>query len=181
MKNNEVVTLNRDCEGTLIPKGNKVVLPKGHEVRITQSLGGSYTVVIHDNMVLIDSKDADALGKEPVSSSKDIKQTDNRTIEELVWEQMKTCYDPEIPVNIVDLGLIYSCEIKQLSSGENKVEIKMTLTAPGCGMGDSIADEVKNKVLAVPGVTEASVELVWDPQWNQSMMSEATKLQLGML
>ncbi|MDA2935943.1 putative Fe-S cluster assembly protein SufT [Patescibacteria group bacterium AH-259-L05] len=181
MKSNEVVTLRRDCEGTLIPAGTKVALRKGHEVRITQSLGGNYTVVIHDNMVRIDSKDADALGKEPISSSKGIKLTGNRTIEELVWEQMKTCYDPEIPVNIVDLGLIYSCEIKQLSDHGNKVEIKMTLTAPGCGMGNIIADEVKNKVLSIPGVTEASVELVWDPQWNQSMMSETAKLQLGML
>ena len=183
MQPREVVRLNRDCEALLVPSGDQITLKKGEEVMITQALGGSYSVIVRGNMARIDGKDADALGKEvsaapemePESSSGDVD-------EQLVWEQIKTCYDPEIPVNIVDLGLIYDLQISPQNDGAGqRVDIKMTLTAPGCGMGPVIADDVRHKVLAVPGVSEAHVELVWDPMWNQTMMSEAARLQLGML
>ena len=182
MKAQETITLRRDCEAVLIPAGTKVTLKAGEKATITQSLGGSYTLLIHGNLVQIDGKDADALGKKPETplweDKKDIKSAVN---EQAVWDAMRTCYDPEIPVNIVDLGLIYSCELIPLKDGGTRVEVKMTLTAPGCGMGAYIAKDVENKIRSIPGVAEVHVELVWDPPWNQDMMSEEAKLQLGML
>jgi probable FeS assembly SUF system protein SufT len=177
---NDLIDLSRDCEATLVPSGMKVTLQKGNKVMITQSLGGSYTVIINGNMAKIDGKDADAIGKEPMV----LKKVENHTgpvDDKAIWDQMRTCYDPEIPINIVELGLVYDCQVKPLEAGGNRVDIKMTLTAPGCGMGASIAADVENKVKTVPGVTEAKVELVWDPPWNQSMMSEAAKLQTGLM
>jgi len=182
VQSNETVTLTRECEATLIPSGGKITLPSGSQAMITQSLGGAYTVVVNGSMARIEGKDADAIGKEktvsPVSTATPAK---GPVDEKLVWDQMKTCFDPEIPVNIVDLGLVYSCQVTPLPEGGNKVEVKMTLTAPGCGMGASIAGDVENKIRGVPGVTEVRVELVWEPVWNQSMMTEAARLQLGLM
>ena len=185
MKADEAITLRRDCEGILIPHGDKLTLPAGSQVRVTQSLGGSYTVMTdRGHMVRIVGKDADALGMEvPAAarpgSSAAAKETEE--VEKLVWEQLKTCFDPEIPVNIVDLGLIYHCQVTSLAEGGNKVEVRFTLTAPGCGMGEVLKADLQNKILSVPGIKEVGVELVWDPPWDQSRISREAKLKLGML
>ncbi|MFQ6674072.1 MAG: putative Fe-S cluster assembly protein SufT [Fidelibacterota bacterium] len=178
----EMITLTRACEATLIPYGKKVTLKAGEEVRITQALGDSFTLLIHGNLVRIEGKDADAIGKEPARPSPP-RETDHEgpVDEQMVWDAIRTCYDPEIPLNIVDLGLIYSCDFISLEGSGTRVEVKMTLTAPGCGMGGPLAEEVRNKILGVPGVTDVDVDLVWDPPWNQSMISEAARLQLGIL
>ncbi len=150
---------------------------------ITQSLGGCYTVVINGNMARIEGKDADAIGLVSVATvpAGTLTPSGGPVNEKLIWDQMKTCFDPEIPVNIVDLGLVYSCQITPLLDRGNRVDVKMTLTAPGCGMGAAIKTDVENKIRTVPRVIEANVELVWEPPWNQGMMSEAAKLQLGLL
>jgi len=184
MYSNDSVTLARDVEASVVPVGTKVTLQKGEQAYITQSLGGTYTVVVNGNMFRIDSKDADALGLE--AGAKPTKTTSQpRTKEELekeVWNQLKTCYDPEIPVNIVDLGLIYDCQLAPIGEGKTfKADVKMTLTAPGCGMGPMLAQDVQNKLLSVEEIDEANVELVWDPPWNQGMMTDAAKLQLGLM
>ena len=177
----EQVTIERDCEATLIPFGNKITLKKGEEGHITQALGGSYTIMIRGNLVRIEGIDADAIGKIPeVQPWLEETESDGKANEKAVWEAMKTCYDPEIPVNIVDLGLVYNCEIKD-QEGEISILIQMTLTAPGCGMGPVIADEVKQKLLSLSGAKSVEVELVWEPQWNQDMMSDAAKLQFCLL
>ena len=184
MHTREIVTMQRDCAGILIPYGEKITLKKGEEVIITQALGGSYTVMVLGSLARIDGKDADALGKEVAgteSNESELASTE-KPDEGLIWDQMRKCFDPEIPVNIVDLGLIYDLAIAPLEGGAgHRVDIKMTLTAPGCGMGGSIAEDVKQGVMTVPGVMEANVELVWEPTWNQSMMSDAAQLQLGMM
>jgi probable FeS assembly SUF system protein SufT len=148
-------------------------------VVIAQALGGSYTVIVHGNMARIASADADALGKEPPAPA--IPATQGQLTEEQVNEALRNCYDPEIPVNIVELGLVYDLQILPLPEGGQRVEIKMTLTAPGCGMGPILQQDVESRVLALPGVKEAAVFLVWDPPWNREMLSEAAKLQLGMM
>lgn len=181
MHERETVILSRDCDAYLIPAGTKVSIPKNSEVVITQALGGSFTVSVYGNLVRIDGVDADALGKEVIEPEPLPVPEDGSVNEEAIWQQLSTCYDPEIPVNIVDLGLVYSVNIKSEGPGLNRVDIEMTLTAPGCGMGTIIADEAKRRVEMVPNVSEAFVELVFDPPWNQSMMSDAAKLQLGML
>jgi probable FeS assembly SUF system protein SufT len=180
MQMNERVTLKRDVEAILIPAGTPVAFPEGSEVRITQSLGGSYTVVCEGMMARISGKDADALGVERAPAPT-LAGEEGPVDEKKIWDQMRTCYDPEIPVNIVDLGLIYDCHVSPAPDGTHQVEVKMTLTAPGCGMGAAIASDVEEKIRTVPGVTEVRVELVWDPPWNQGMMTEAAKLQLGLL
>ncbi len=178
----EQVTLARDVEVITIPFGSKTILKKGEIGQITQALGGIYTVMIGGNLYRIDNKDADAIGKEILEELDNSHEKENGHInEQAVWDVMKTCYDPEIPVNIVDLGLIYSCEFNTMENGSTLVEIKMTLTAPGCGMGPVIADEVKQKVKGIPGVGDIKLDLVWDPPWNQSMISEAARLQMGLL
>lgn len=178
----EQVTIERDCEATLIPFGNKITLKKGEEGHITQALGGSYTIMVRGNLVRIEGVDADAIGKIPEFQPwLEEVETDGTANENAVWEAMKTCYDPEIPVNIVDLGLIYSCELSDNKEKGTNVEVKMTLTAPGCGMGDMIATEVKQKIEGIPGTAEVTVELVWDPPWDRDMINESAKLQLGML
>ena len=178
----EQVTLERDVEAITIPFGSKTTLKKGEVGQITQALGSSYTVMIGGNLFRIDGKDADAIGKEVLDITDKANEKDNGDInEQAVWDVMKTCYDPEIPVNIVDLGLIYSCEFNSMDNGSTMVEIKMTLTAPGCGMGPVIADEVKQKVNGIPGVGDVNLELVRDPPWDQSMISEAARLQMGLL
>ena len=176
--------LIRDVEASVVPIGTKVTLQKGETAHITQSLGGTYTVIVNGNMFRIESKDADALGLEvtiattPVAASGPVTQEE---LEKKVWEALKTCYDPEIPVNIVDLGLIYDCHLTPIGADNFKADVKMTLTAPGCGMGPVLAQDVQNKLVSIEPIDEANVELVWDPPWNQSMMTEAAKLQLGLL
>lgn len=182
MNDEPPVTLTRDVEAAIVPVGDKVTLQKGEEAFIAQSLGGSYTVVVNGNMFRIDGKDADALGKEvaakPAGTGAPVSQ---EQLEKEVWNQLRSCYDPEIPVNIVDLGLIYDCHIAPLNPDSYRVDVKMTLTAPGCGMGPMLAQDVQNKLLSLESVDDVAVELVWDPPWNQGMMTEAAKLQLGLL
>lgn len=177
----ETVELTRDCDAITIPEGQKTQLEKGSKVDIMQALGGTYTVITDRGyMVRIDGKDGDAIGKEVVKglSEEDIKNT---PLEDLIWKQLKTVYDPEIPVDIANLGLIYKCDITDHPEGGKKVYIQMTLTAPGCGMGDTLRLDVQGKVERLPNVKEVVVELVWDPVWDRSMMSDAAKLKLGML
>ena len=176
----ELITLTRDCDATLIPYGNAFTLKKGDQARITQALGGSYTLMARGSLFRIEGKDADAIGKEIIEDhTEEIKSTGTAR-EGSVWEVLKTCYDPEIPINMVDLGLIYSCELTELEEGGTLVDIKMTLTAPGCGMGPMMVDEMKAKVNGVSGVNDVNIELVWDPPWTQDMISEAARLELGM-
>ena len=195
----EEIILKRDCEAVLIPAGTPITLQAGEPVVITQALGGSYTVIIHGNMARIANRDADALGKEvvppnpaaqvptpaPASGATPADAPGQAAAETLTEEQvldtLRSCYDPEIPVNIVDLGLVYDLQILPLPSGGHRVEIKMTLTAPGCGMGPVLQQDVESKVMALPGVKESAVLLVWEPQWNRDMLSEAAKLQLGLM
>ena len=175
---NEAIRLLRDVDAYMVPSGDEVKLLTGNLVRVTQALGGNYTILVNGNMVQITAENADALGFET-----DIKKESQEQVafsEQLVWDQLKTCYDPEIPVNIVELGLIYDLDIADDNEGKT-VGIKMTLTAPGCGMGPVIADEVDRKVRGIDGVDEVRVELVWEPMWNRDMMSEEAQLELGML
>ena len=180
--NKELIKVNRDCDAILIPGGEKVVLVEGTHVRITQALGGDYTVYVNGNLLKVSGKDADAIGIEVEENAiKTIKISSDKIItEEDAWDVMKTCYDPEIPVNIVDLGLIYDLKITNSDEGI-KINVKMTLTAPGCGMGPVISQDVEDKLMGLPNVLNVKVELVWDPVWNQSMMTDAAKLELGML
>lgn len=180
----EQIVLNRDVEARIIPEGNLLTIPSGTSVTITQQLGGTFTVVSQFGMSRIAGSDADALGLDiPDTTQEKIKEaTEAGPLEEAtLWDQLKTVYDPEIPVNIVDLGLVYSCETEEQSDGTHLVEVKMTLTAPGCGMGPVIADDARSKILSLPGVSEASVEIVWDPPWNQDMISEEGKMVLGLV
>jgi len=176
---NKIITISRNCDATMIPAGEKIVLIEGTHVRITQSLGGNFTVLVNGNLVKVLGQDADALGLEEVIK-KELKVPTRLANEADIWDAMKQCFDPEIPVNIVDLGLIYDLKISGKKSEQN-IHIKMTLTAPGCGMGPSIAQDVENKVTSLNGINNVDVELVWDPQWERDMMSEDAKLQLGML
>jgi len=176
---NEEVILTRDVSAVQIPQGDFLQLGKGTRVIITQSLGGSYTVHVASlaGLYRISGTDADALGKKAEAAADAGK--DGEFKETAVWDVLKTCYDPEIPVNIVDLGLIYSMEPKELPEGGKKIEVKMTLTAPGCGMGPAIAADAKEKILRCAGVKEAQVDVVWEPTWNPGMISEEGKAKLG--
>ena len=185
MNPNEAKTLTRDVEAAVVPVGTKVTLQKGGLAYVMQSLGGSYTVVVNGNMFRIDGKDADALGldvhpKPAAAPTQGVGVTQDE-LEKQVWDALKTCYDPEIPINIVDLGLIYDCHLTPAGENSFKADVKMTLTAPGCGMGPVLAQDVQNKLLSLEPIDEANVELVWDPPWNQGMMTEAAKLQLGLM
>ena len=184
MQSNEPITLKRNVQAAVVPIGTIVTLEQGEQAYITQSLGGSYTVVVNGNMFRIEGKDADALGLESAGKSAGPITGEPKTAEQLekeVWEALRSCYDPEIPVNIVDLGLVYDCHLLPLAaSGSFQADIKMTLTAPGCGMGPMLAQDVQNKLLSLDGIDEANVELVWDPPWNQGMMTEGARLQLGL-
>ena len=179
----EEVTFSRSAEAIMIPSGEKVLVPVGAQATITQSLGGTYTVITDRGlMVRVSGQEVEAIGKTP----HDVVEIDPvditpEKLEEMVWDALKTCYDPEIPVNIVDLGLVYLCELDEAEAGGKKVKIKMTLTAPGCGMGPVLAGDVRSKLVALPGVKDAEVEVVFDPVWDRSMMSEAARLQLGMM
>ncbi|MEO6419285.1 MAG: putative Fe-S cluster assembly protein SufT [Polyangiaceae bacterium] len=175
----ERVSLRRECEAIEIPSGEPLLLAAGTSVTITQSLGGTYAVMTDDGiMARIDAEDATALGKIPLQAYLD---DEDAPLEDRVWDQLKTCFDPEIPVNIVDLGLIYECDIERTDTGAHRIDVKMTLTAPGCGMGDVLAMDVRRKLLGLSGVEEATVEIVFEPPWDRSRMSDAAKLQLGML
>jgi probable FeS assembly SUF system protein SufT len=173
----ERVELSRDCDAVQVPSGEVVHLKQGTEVTITQSLGGTFTVQMPAGLFRIAGKDADALGKEPTQTS--AVPAAGGDLEAMVWEQLKTCFDPEIPVNIVDLGLVYGMTVTPSSAGGNVVEVKMTLTAQGCGMGASIAFDAKQKIAGLPGVTEANVDLVWEPPWNPQMISPEGRERLG--
>ena len=176
----DAISLKRDCDATLIPVGTKLSLAAGTPVTITQALGGAYTVNVNGNLARIDGKDADALGIKADDIEAPATATEaGKADPELLWEQMRTCYDPEIPVNVVDLGLIYDCKLCLLESGGSRAEVTMTLTAPGCGMGDVIAEDVRQKLLRVPNVKEAHVEIVFDPPWDPSRMSDAARLEVG--
>ena len=171
---NESIRLLRDVDAYVIPSGDEVKLLAGNLVKITQSLGGNYTVLMNGNLVQIREENADALGFEIIKKDN---QNHQGTLEQQIWDQLKTCYDPEIPVNIVELGLIYDLDIQE----NNDVSIKMTLTAPGCGMGPVLTEEVDRKVSGLRESNNVKVELVWEPQWNRDMMSEEAQLELGML
>lgn len=178
----ESIVLQRDVNAVLIPDGKSQVLPAGEVVDLYQSLGGNFTVTTErGTMVRIAGEDADALGKEPPIVGNIASGTDPETVEQNVWEVLRTIYDPEIPVNIVDLGLVYHCRITPRDEGRNDVQIIMTLTAPGCGMGPVLQYDAEAAVKALPGVANVSVEVVFDPPWSRDMMSEVAKLQLGML
>ena len=177
----EEAVLTREVEVTANPYGDRITLPAASPVIISQSLGGSYTLVtMQGYMVRLDGKDADAIGKE-AQAGPTAEEAASKPLPELAWDQLKTCYDPEIPVNIVELGLVHSCEVTALPEGGSKVAVRFTLTAPGCGMGDILRQDIESKVLALPGVKEADVQLQLDPPWDQSRMSEAAKLQLGLI
>jgi probable FeS assembly SUF system protein SufT len=175
------VIVSRDVDGTMIPAGTPVRIPQGTEVTITQALGGTYTVMGPGLMARISGSDADALGFAKEEKASTAPENAGPVEVDAVWEQLKSCYDPEIPVNIVDLGLVYDCQVTPLPEGGNRVDVKMTLTAPGCGMGGVIASDAEQKIREVPGVSDVHVEVVWDPIWNQSMMSDAARLQLGLM
>jgi probable FeS assembly SUF system protein SufT len=189
MVSEELITVFRDCEGTAIPAGTTTSLYKDEKVYLTQTLGGSFTVQ-RDNgqLVRVEGKNADALGK-PVPEAGGVfkinydvnKPIDDAELEKSVWSTLKTCYDPEIPVNIVELGLIYNCQIRPSERGGRRVEVVMTLTAPGCGMSTVLKNEIEEKLGQIPGVSESFVDVTFDPPWNQSLMTEAARLQLGMM
>ena len=183
MHENTEFSLSRDVEAIEIPSGRKFTLKKGTQGVITQALGGSYTIATPYGLSRVADKDLDALGlakpKEEITQKS--AETNGEVSEEDVWNQLRQCYDPEIPVNIVDLGLVYDCRLIKKEGGGTRVEVKMTLTAPGCGMGPAIAHDAQSKILTIDGVDEAEVQLVWDPPWNQNMISEAGRMKLGMI
>jgi probable FeS assembly SUF system protein SufT len=177
-----MIELKRDCEATQVPYGGAQVLPAGSRVRITQSLGGSYTVTTEQGaMMRIEANNADALGLAP--DAKQAQAAEAAPVlfsEKLVWDRLKTVFDPEIPVNIVDLGLVYCCQITPAETGGHRIEIKMSMTAPGCGMGDVLRADIERKLSQLPEVRQVHAEIVFDPPWNPSRMSDAAKLQLGL-
>ena len=178
---NEAIVINREVNAVIVPDGTQVPLKAGLAGFITQALGGSFTIYVEGNLFRIAGEDADAIGKE---STRPPELPPNATVEDvrkLAWDQMRNCYDPEIPINIVELGLVYECEVAPQDDGTRSISIKMTLTAPGCGMGEVLVQDVKEKVEWIPTVSRVDVELVFDPPWSQSMMSEAARLQTGMM
>ncbi len=178
MLKQDSIEVTRECEAMLIPSGVKVTIQKGSLVYITQALGNSYTVYVNGNLARVAGKDGDALNM-IILDEPDVNALPG-TLEDKVWEILKTCFDPEIPVNVVDLGLIYECKIEVADKGQ-KVAIKMTLTAPGCGMGPVLVADIEQKIRDIHDVSEVKVELVFDPPWERSMMSDVAKLQLGMM
>ncbi len=184
MNMREEVTFSRNTDAVMIPSGERVLVPNGSRATITQSLGGSYTLITDRGlMIRVSGREVEAIGKTPPNVPEAVAAAEltPEKLDELVWEQLKTCYDPEIPVNIVDLGLVYLCELQPAEGGGSNVKVKMTLTAPGCGMGPVLAHDVKQKIETLPGVKNADVEVVFDPVWDRSMMTDAAKLQLGMM
>ncbi len=181
-RSSEPVRFERDCPVVLVPSGEEVTMPAGSIGYITQALGGSFTVFVEGNLMRVAGKDADAIGKEPPTPIELPEGAGDEEVERLVWQQLRTCFDPEIPINVVDLGLVYEANLSAHPDhpGQRKVEVKMTLTAPGCGMGDILVADVRDKLELIPTVVEADVELVFDPPWNRNMMSEAARLETGM-
>jgi len=177
----EPVALQRDVEVTLVPDGFQVTLNADSLVYITQAMGGSFTIYFEGNLFRVGGLDADALGKERIEPPALPTDASDEDFETTTWDQMRTVYDPEIPINIVDLGLIYDCRISKLPDGKRYVYVEMTLTAPGCGMGDILVQDVREKIGIIPNVSKVDVELVLDPPWNQTMMSEAAQLEAGLL
>ncbi|MGN6512680.1 MAG: putative Fe-S cluster assembly protein SufT [Lysobacteraceae bacterium] len=182
-RSSEPVRFERDCAAVLVPQGEAVTLPAGTVGYITQALGGSWTVFVEGNLFRIAGEDADAIGKEPPEPIALPAGATHEDVEKLVWKQLRTCFDPEIPINVVDLGLVYEASVKPhpTQAGQRLVEVRMTLTAPGCGMGEILVEDVRSKLELIPTVVEADVELVFDPPWNRTMMSEAARLETGML
>ncbi len=178
---NEPFTVERDVSAVIIPIGEAVKLRTGTVGFITQALGGSFTVYVEGNLFRIAGADADAIGKEPVEPPSIPENATDHDIEEIIWNQLKTCYDPEIPVNIVDLGLIYRCEITRLPNGERSIDVDMTLTAPGCGMGEILVQDAQEKIAVIPTIADVRVELGFDPTWNKTMMSDEARLQTGLM
>ena len=178
---NEPIVVQREVKAVAIPAGVEVNLKLGAVGYITQALGGSFTVYIDGNLFRIPGHDADAIGKTPAMAPEVPPGASEEDIKNVVWQQLKTCYDPEIPVNIVDLGLIYECDVTKNPDETRNVAIKMTLTAPGCGMGEVLVQDVREKVQIIPTIAHANVELVFDPPWNQTMMSDEARLQTGMM
>ncbi len=176
----EPFTVAREVRAVIVPAGTEVTLQPGQSGYITQALGGSFTVYIEGNLFRISGEDAAAIGREPVNPPELPPNATEDDVRQLAWEQMRTCYDPEIPINIVDLGLVYDCQVQAHEDGSRSVAVTMTLTAPGCGMGEILVDDVRDKIERIPTVREARVELTFDPPWNHSMMSEAARLQTGM-
>jgi probable FeS assembly SUF system protein SufT len=174
-------TLSRDIEVSEIPSGAKGPLAAGTPLTVIQALGGSFTAMtMMGQMVRIEGKDADSIGEEPPPPAPALEAGD-RSPRDMAWDQLRTCYDPEIPVNIVDLGLVYQCDLEPIADGAQKAVVRFTLTAPGCGMGDFLRHDVVSKLLGVPGIKEVDAQVVFEPQWNQSMMSDAARLQLGLM
>ncbi len=173
--------VSEDVKAVLVPAGIEVKLRVGSVGYVTQSLGGSFTVYVEGNLFRIAGEDAAAIGREPPSKIELPPDATDADVERLAWEQLKTCYDPEIPVNIVDLGLIYSCEVSRQPDGTRSAAVKLTLTAPGCGMGEVLVQDAKDKLLQIPTLVTADVELVFDPPWDRELMSEAARLQTGMM
>ena len=178
---NEPIVVQRDVKAVAIPAGVEVNLKLGSVGYITQALGGSFTVYIDGNLFRIAGQEADAIGKTPAVAPEVPPGASEDDVKDIIWKQLKTCFDPEIPVNIVDLGLIYECDVSRNEDASRTVDIKMTLTAPGCGMGEVLVQDVRDKVEIVPTVSRANVELIFDPPWNHSMMSDEARLQTGMM
>jgi probable FeS assembly SUF system protein SufT len=181
-RSSEPVRFERDCSAVMVPQGETVTLPAGSIGYITQALGGSYTVFVEGNLFRVAGRDGDAIGKEPPAEIELPQGASDTDVETLVWKQLRTCFDPEIPINVVDLGLVYEAEVVPHPDqpGQRRVDVRMTLTAPGCGMGDVLVDDVRSKLELIPTVAEADVELVFDPPWTRAMMSEAARLETGM-
>ncbi|BCU75764.1 putative Fe-S cluster assembly protein SufT [Luteolibacter sp. LG18] len=177
------ILLAREVDAIQIPSGDTITLPAGTEVFITQRLGGTFTVATTQGLARISSKDSDALGVDNEEEQKkhaEAERLKDAPVEEQVWAQLKAVYDPEIPVDIVNLGLVYDCAVEE-QDGKQVVTVKMTLTAPGCGMGPVIAADAQAKIMTIDGIDDAKVELVWEPAWNQDMISEEGKMKLGMI
>ena len=178
---NEPFVVNRDVKAVIVPAGAEVTLRAGQAGYITQALGGSYTIYVEGNLFRIAGADGDAIGKEPVQPPALPAGATDEDVNKVVWDQLRTCFDPEIPINIVDLGLVYACDIAANEDGTRDVSVRMTLTAPGCGMGEVLVADVRDKLKLIPTIRNVDVELVFDPPWNHSMMSEAARLQTGMM
>ena len=181
LDNNEIINLTRDCEAISVPFGEKQILKKDSEVQIMQAMGGSYTIYATEGMFRVNGVNADAIGKEPEKPPVIAENISESEFEDEVWKQMRTVYDPEIPINVVDLGLIYNCDIAKDPNDQYIIKVDMTLTAPGCGMADVLVDDIRERINLLPRILSVEVELVLDPPWSMEMMSEAARLEAGLV